>query len=179
MTVQAVSGKISDNFCKGVRARLVEISFAPKGNPPCLEQVTKDMVNAYFERLSLGEPDLKSYPTTSFVNSPMPLLYKHIYAMISTPSPLLPSEILTQKLDQQPVQFGYFGMGRILIMIDCNDTMLHKYVLFLMGQFFYKSKCGVTMNTRQPGRLGRCLTRTWSYWDGKEVKFGISTVLIP
>lgn len=49
-----------------------------QGNPPCLEQVTKDMVNAYFERLSLGEPDLKSYPTTSFVNSPMPLLYKHV-----------------------------------------------------------------------------------------------------
>ncbi|KAK9198386.1 hypothetical protein WN944_013570 [Citrus x changshan-huyou] len=59
MTNQAIFGQVSNNFCEGVRARLVDKSFTPKWYPLRLEQVTEDMVNAYFERLSWDEPDLQ------------------------------------------------------------------------------------------------------------------------
>ncbi|KAF5729839.1 ATP-dependent caseinolytic protease/crotonase family protein isoform 1 [Tripterygium wilfordii] len=58
MSLQVISGKISSDFCEGVRARLVDKCFAPKWNPPCLESVSEDMVNAYFEALDDCEPGL-------------------------------------------------------------------------------------------------------------------------
>lgn len=59
MSMRMISRQISNDFCEGVRTRLVEKSFAPKWDPPCLEQVTEEMVNAYFERISVDEPELE------------------------------------------------------------------------------------------------------------------------
>ncbi|RZC69186.1 hypothetical protein C5167_032347 [Papaver somniferum] len=59
MSLQAMSKQISNDFSEGVRARLVEKDFLPKWNPPCLEQVSQDMVNSYFTRLSDTEADLE------------------------------------------------------------------------------------------------------------------------
>ncbi|XP_048334618.1 3-hydroxyisobutyryl-CoA hydrolase-like protein 1, mitochondrial isoform X2 [Ziziphus jujuba] len=42
----------------GVRARVVDKDLAPKWDPPTLEQVSEDMVDRYFCRLSEFEPDL-------------------------------------------------------------------------------------------------------------------------
>ncbi|WZZ09660.1 hypothetical protein YC2023_095581 [Brassica napus] len=43
-----VSKTVSGDFCEGIRARLVDKDFAPKWDPPRLEDVTKDMVDCYF-----------------------------------------------------------------------------------------------------------------------------------
>lgn len=59
MSMRMISRQISNDFCEGVRTRLVEKSFAPKWDPPCLEQVTEEMVNAYFERINFDEPELE------------------------------------------------------------------------------------------------------------------------
>ncbi|KAF2313102.1 hypothetical protein GH714_009328 [Hevea brasiliensis] len=59
MTVKAISRQISNDFCEGIRSRLVDKCFTPKWDPPCLEQVSQDMVNAYFAPLPINEPDLE------------------------------------------------------------------------------------------------------------------------
>ncbi|OIT40083.1 PREDICTED: 3-hydroxyisobutyryl-CoA hydrolase-like protein 1, mitochondrial [Nicotiana attenuata] len=59
MTVQAFSGQITNDFCEGVRARLVDRDFAPKWDPPSLDKVTDDMVDQYFSRLTAFEPELE------------------------------------------------------------------------------------------------------------------------
>ncbi|XP_047175317.1 3-hydroxyisobutyryl-CoA hydrolase-like protein 1, mitochondrial [Vigna umbellata] len=64
MTLQAIHGQISGDFCEGVRARVVDKDFAPKWDPPTLEKVSQDMVDQYFLPLSESEPDLE-LPTKS------------------------------------------------------------------------------------------------------------------
>ncbi|XP_025015157.2 3-hydroxyisobutyryl-CoA hydrolase-like protein 1, mitochondrial isoform X1 [Ricinus communis] len=59
MTLQAICGQISKDFCEGVQVRLVDKSFAPKWDPPSLEQVSEDMVDAYFAPLNAYEPGLE------------------------------------------------------------------------------------------------------------------------
>ncbi|KAF6175419.1 hypothetical protein GIB67_036510 [Kingdonia uniflora] len=59
MSLQAISGHITRDFCEGVRARMVDKDFAPKWNPPRLDQVSKEMVDSYFAPLSLSEPELE------------------------------------------------------------------------------------------------------------------------
>ncbi|THG21118.1 hypothetical protein TEA_012190 [Camellia sinensis var. sinensis] len=59
MSLQGISKQISNDFCEGVRARVVDKDMAPKWNPPNLEQVSKDMVDQYFSPLSEVEPDLE------------------------------------------------------------------------------------------------------------------------
>ncbi|XP_050230456.1 3-hydroxyisobutyryl-CoA hydrolase-like protein 1, mitochondrial [Mercurialis annua] len=68
MTLQSISAQVSNNFCEGVRVRLVDKSFAPKWDPPCLEQVSEDMVGAYFEPPNVYEPalELPSKPREAF-----------------------------------------------------------------------------------------------------------------
>ncbi|KAL6982322.1 3-hydroxyisobutyryl-CoA hydrolase, partial [Sarracenia purpurea var. burkii] len=58
MSLQGISKRISNDFCEGVRARMVDKDFAPKWDPPILEQVTEDMVDQYFSPLSEYEPEL-------------------------------------------------------------------------------------------------------------------------
>ncbi|WKA05423.1 hypothetical protein VitviT2T_023391 [Vitis vinifera] len=48
MSVQGFYGQIFNDFREGVRARMVEKDYAPKRNPPSLEQVSNDMVDQYF-----------------------------------------------------------------------------------------------------------------------------------
>ncbi|THG21116.1 hypothetical protein TEA_012188 [Camellia sinensis var. sinensis] len=59
MSLQGISKQISNDFCEGVRARVVDKDMAPKWNPPNLEQVSKDMVDQYFSPLSEFEPGLE------------------------------------------------------------------------------------------------------------------------
>ncbi|KAL9303639.1 hypothetical protein ACSQ67_020902 [Phaseolus vulgaris] len=64
MTLQAIHRKISGDISEGVRARVVDKDFAPKWDPPTLENVSQDMVDQYFFPLSEAEPDLE-LPTKS------------------------------------------------------------------------------------------------------------------
>ncbi|KAK9274058.1 hypothetical protein L1049_018872 [Liquidambar formosana] len=59
MSLQGISKQISNDFCEGVRARMVDKDFAPKWDPPSLKQVSKDMVDHYFSPLSEFEPELE------------------------------------------------------------------------------------------------------------------------
>lgn len=59
MSITAISKRVSNDFCEGVRARLVDKDFAPKWDPPSLEEVTKDMVDSYFSPLGELESELK------------------------------------------------------------------------------------------------------------------------
>ncbi|CAK9146227.1 unnamed protein product [Ilex paraguariensis] len=59
MSLQGFSKQISNDFCEGVRARMVDKDFAPKWDPPSLEKVSKDMVDRYFSPLSEFEPELE------------------------------------------------------------------------------------------------------------------------
>ncbi|XP_068650295.1 small ribosomal subunit protein mS47 [Aristolochia californica] len=63
MSLHGISKLVSNDFCEGVRARLVDKDFAPKWDPPSLEDVSKDMVDYYFSPLGEFEPELK-LPTT-------------------------------------------------------------------------------------------------------------------
>nr|GLL40750.1 3-hydroxyisobutyryl-CoA hydrolase-like protein 1, mitochondrial [Ipomoea trifida] len=58
MTVQAISGQITNDFREGVRARLVDKDLTPKWDPPSLDHVSNDMVEQYFSPLTVSEPDL-------------------------------------------------------------------------------------------------------------------------
>ncbi|ONL99740.1 3-hydroxyisobutyryl-CoA hydrolase-like protein 2 mitochondrial [Zea mays] len=57
--MNGISKQFSHEFCEGVRARLVDKDFTPKWDPPALEYVTNDMVDAYFAPLGDSEPELK------------------------------------------------------------------------------------------------------------------------
>ncbi|WOG83986.1 hypothetical protein DCAR_0103165 [Daucus carota subsp. sativus] len=59
MSCNWISKQVSNDFSEGVRARLVDKDFAPKWDPPTLEDVTKDMVGCYFSPLPEVEPELK------------------------------------------------------------------------------------------------------------------------
>ncbi|RVW50589.1 3-hydroxyisobutyryl-CoA hydrolase-like protein 1, mitochondrial [Vitis vinifera] len=59
ISVHAISRQISSDFYEGVRARLVDRNFAPKWNPPRLEDVSEDMVDRYFLPLGEYEPELE------------------------------------------------------------------------------------------------------------------------
>ncbi|XP_044471021.1 3-hydroxyisobutyryl-CoA hydrolase-like protein 2, mitochondrial [Mangifera indica] len=59
ITVNSISKKISNDFCEGLRARLVDRDFAPKWDPPSLEDVSKDMVDCHFLPLNELEPELE------------------------------------------------------------------------------------------------------------------------
>ncbi|XP_077245096.1 small ribosomal subunit protein mS47-like isoform X2 [Tasmannia lanceolata] len=63
MSVHGISKRVSDDFCEGIRARLVDKDFTPKWDPPSLELVSKDMVDCFFSPLSEFDPELK-LPTT-------------------------------------------------------------------------------------------------------------------
>uniref|UniRef100_A0A2P2K940 3-hydroxyisobutyryl-CoA hydrolase n=1 Tax=Rhizophora mucronata TaxID=61149 RepID=A0A2P2K940_RHIMU len=43
-----ISKRVSNDFCEGVRARLLDKDFAPKWDPPSLGEVSKDMVDSHF-----------------------------------------------------------------------------------------------------------------------------------
>lgn len=58
ISVNCVSKSVSNDFCEGVRARLVDKDFAPKWDPPTLEDVSKDMVDCFFSPLSELESEL-------------------------------------------------------------------------------------------------------------------------
>ncbi|XP_042512513.1 3-hydroxyisobutyryl-CoA hydrolase-like protein 1, mitochondrial isoform X1 [Macadamia integrifolia] len=58
MSLQGISRKPND-FCEGVRARLVDKDLAPQWNPPSLDQVSERMVDSYFSPISKLEPDLE------------------------------------------------------------------------------------------------------------------------
>ncbi|KAI5423412.1 hypothetical protein KIW84_046389 [Lathyrus oleraceus] len=80
MTLQAISRQISNDFCEGVRARVVDKDMAPKWDPPTLEKVSQDMVDQYFLPLSEFEPDLE-LPTKSretFLNRTLRRKLKHV-----------------------------------------------------------------------------------------------------
>ncbi|XP_021739242.1 3-hydroxyisobutyryl-CoA hydrolase-like protein 2, mitochondrial [Chenopodium quinoa] len=62
-TVNCISKRVSNDFCEGVRARLVDKDFAPKWDPPTLEDVSKDMVDCFFSPLGEYEPEL-NLPTS-------------------------------------------------------------------------------------------------------------------
>ncbi|KAL6906425.1 hypothetical protein ACP4OV_004026 [Aristida adscensionis] len=64
MSINGISKQFSHEFCEGVRARLVDKDLAPKWDPPALEYVSKDMVDAYFAPLGELGPELK-LPTES------------------------------------------------------------------------------------------------------------------
>ncbi|GMI98275.1 hypothetical protein like AT3G60510 [Hibiscus trionum] len=59
MSLQGISKQISNDFCEGVRARVVDKDFAPEWEPPSLEKVSDDMVDQYFAPLSESEPNLE------------------------------------------------------------------------------------------------------------------------
>ncbi|KAI6680384.1 hypothetical protein NL676_034265 [Syzygium grande] len=61
ISLHGISGEVSKTF--GVRARLVDKDFAPKWDPPSLEEVTKEMVDFCVSPL-ISEPELK-LPTAS------------------------------------------------------------------------------------------------------------------
>lgn len=58
ISVNWVSKRVSDDFCEGVRARLVDKDFAPKWGTTRLEEVTTDMVDCFFIPLDELEPEL-------------------------------------------------------------------------------------------------------------------------
>lgn len=64
MSLQGISKEITNDFCEGVRARMVDKDFAPKWDPPSLEQVSKDMVDQYFSPLNMNLGPELELPTT-------------------------------------------------------------------------------------------------------------------
>ncbi|ERN04400.1 hypothetical protein AMTR_s00133p00010820, partial [Amborella trichopoda] len=59
ISAHAMSRHVSNDFCEGIRARLIDKDFAPKWDPPSLEQVSQDMVDDYFSPLGEYEADLE------------------------------------------------------------------------------------------------------------------------
>ncbi|CAO2816863.1 unnamed protein product [Amaranthus hypochondriacus] len=57
-SVSCISKRVSNDFCEGVRARFVDKDFAPKWDPPTLENVSEDMVDCFFAPLGAHEPEL-------------------------------------------------------------------------------------------------------------------------
>uniref|UniRef100_A0A0D6R0P1 3-hydroxyisobutyryl-CoA hydrolase n=1 Tax=Araucaria cunninghamii TaxID=56994 RepID=A0A0D6R0P1_ARACU len=59
ITCHALSKRISGDFYEGIRARLIDKDSSPKWNPPCLEQVSREMVDQYFLPLEEDVQDLE------------------------------------------------------------------------------------------------------------------------
>ncbi|PKU64522.1 3-hydroxyisobutyryl-CoA hydrolase-like protein 2, mitochondrial [Dendrobium catenatum] len=59
MSLHHMSKVVSNDFCEGVRAKLVEKDLAPKWNPPTLQHVSDDMIDLHFSPLGEFEPELK------------------------------------------------------------------------------------------------------------------------
>ncbi|KAL9245257.1 hypothetical protein vseg_018931 [Gypsophila vaccaria] len=59
MSLQGISGTVSNDFREGVRARMVDRDFSPKWDPPSMDRVSDDMVDQYFSRLSNSEAELE------------------------------------------------------------------------------------------------------------------------
>ncbi|KAK8919140.1 hypothetical protein KSP39_PZI020929 [Platanthera zijinensis] len=59
MSLHHISRAVSNDFCEGVRAKLVVKDIAPKWDPPALEHVSDDMVDHHFSQLGEFEPVLK------------------------------------------------------------------------------------------------------------------------
>ncbi|XP_021890699.1 3-hydroxyisobutyryl-CoA hydrolase-like protein 2, mitochondrial [Carica papaya] len=59
ISLRAISKQVSNDFYEGIRARLVDKDFAPKWDPPSLEDVSKDMVDFYSLPLQEPEPELE------------------------------------------------------------------------------------------------------------------------
>lgn len=57
ISFNCISQRVSNDFCEGVRARLVDKDFAPKWDPPRLEDVSKDIVDCFFS--PVGEHELE------------------------------------------------------------------------------------------------------------------------
>lgn len=62
-SLNVMSRRITNDFCEGIRARVVDKDFAPKWDPLNLGEVSDDMVGSYFSRLDEYEPELE-LPTT-------------------------------------------------------------------------------------------------------------------
>ncbi|KAJ8775386.1 hypothetical protein K2173_023151 [Erythroxylum novogranatense] len=59
ISLNMISGKVSNDFYEGVRARLVEKDFAPKWDPPSLGEVSTDMVKCCFSSTGEFTPELE------------------------------------------------------------------------------------------------------------------------
>ncbi|KDP33513.1 hypothetical protein JCGZ_07084 [Jatropha curcas] len=59
ISLTGISKTVSKDLFEGVRARLVDKDFAPKWDPPSLEEVSEDMVECYFSPLGELEPELE------------------------------------------------------------------------------------------------------------------------
>ncbi|KAM0935630.1 putative 3-hydroxyisobutyryl-CoA hydrolase [Dioscorea sansibarensis] len=59
MSLHGILKHVSNDFCEGVRAKLVEKNLAPKWDPPSLDRASEDMVDYYFSPLDEFEPELK------------------------------------------------------------------------------------------------------------------------
>ncbi|KAF9613674.1 hypothetical protein IFM89_009637 [Coptis chinensis] len=59
LSLRSTSKHVTDDFCEGVRARLVDKDYAPKWDPPCLDQVSKNMVDFYFAPFNELESELE------------------------------------------------------------------------------------------------------------------------
>ncbi|KAJ4826472.1 hypothetical protein Tsubulata_019441 [Turnera subulata] len=64
ISLAGISKKVSGDFFEGVRARFLDKDFAPKWDPPSLEEVSEDMVDCYFSPLGEVEPELE-LPTST------------------------------------------------------------------------------------------------------------------
>ncbi|KAH7687723.1 Enoyl-CoA hydratase/isomerase protein [Dioscorea alata] len=59
MSLHGILKHVSNDFCEGVHAKLVENNLAPKWDPPSLDRASEDMVDYYFSPLDEFEPELK------------------------------------------------------------------------------------------------------------------------
>ncbi|XP_062083014.1 small ribosomal subunit protein mS47 [Humulus lupulus] len=58
-SLTGISRDVSNDFCEGVRARLVDKDFAPKWEPSSLKDVSQDMVDCHFSPLPEVESELE------------------------------------------------------------------------------------------------------------------------
>ncbi|KAF4361882.1 small ribosomal subunit protein mS47 [Cannabis sativa] len=59
ISLAKISKEVSNDFCEGVRARLVDKDFAPKWEHPSLKDVSEDMVDRHFSPLPEVESELE------------------------------------------------------------------------------------------------------------------------
>ncbi|XP_039122655.1 3-hydroxyisobutyryl-CoA hydrolase-like protein 2, mitochondrial isoform X2 [Dioscorea cayenensis subsp. rotundata] len=59
MSLHGILKHVSNDFCEGVHAKLVDNTLTPKWDPPSLDRASEDMVDYYFSPLDEFEPELK------------------------------------------------------------------------------------------------------------------------